>query len=63
MTIEHDGKELTLKQAEIFLKDTHRETRKIVRDKILARRRIDIEKIDQLLDKLILLRNKIALNC
>ncbi|HMY81055.1 MAG TPA: M3 family metallopeptidase [Candidatus Absconditabacterales bacterium] len=63
MTIIHEDKELTLKQAEILLKDADRSTRKQVMDKILARRDQDKEELDLLLDKLIAIRHAIALNC
>lgn len=62
MTIEHNGEEITFKQAEKYLKDNDRAVRKQVREKVNARREQDSKFLDELLDKLIDLRNKVALN-
>ncbi len=62
LTVEVDGKELTLLQAEKFLKSTDRTLRKrvfkIVNDKLLAHR----ECLHELLSELIDMRHQIALN-
>ncbi len=62
MTIEYNGEEITFKQAEKYLKDNNREIRKQVREKVNARREKDSLFLDELMDKLIDLRNKVALN-
>jgi oligoendopeptidase F len=62
MTIEHNGEELTFKQAEKYLKDKDRGVRKEVREKVSVRREQDSKFLDELLDKLIDLRNQVALN-
>jgi oligoendopeptidase F len=61
-TIEHDGKEITLQQAGVYLKSNNREIRKEVYMKIQERRSRDEEKLNELYDKLIVLRDKVALN-
>ncbi len=62
MTIEVDGKEITLQQASNFLKSNNRDVRKDVFNKIVNRRLADRESLDTLFDELIVLRNQIALN-
>ena len=62
MTVEFDGKSLTMQQASLILKDTVREKRKKIYNLIQKRRLEDEEKLDNLFDDLIILRQKIAKN-
>ena len=62
MTIEYQGKELTLHEAANFLKDTSREVRKEVFELIGGRRLKDVNILNDLLSKLIEKRNQIAIN-
>lgn len=62
MTIEWEGKELTLQQAAVMLQETDREKRKKVYERIAGRRLEDREKLDALFDKLIGLRTEVAKN-
>ncbi len=62
MTVEVDGKELTLQQASNFLERDDRTKREEVYRKILKRRLQDRERLDDLFNELLKLRNKIALN-
>ena len=62
MTVEHDGKEYTLQQAAKFLQQSDRELRETIFRKIAERRMQDIEELDTLFDKLLVLRHKVAQN-
>ncbi|MCB0495133.1 MAG: M3 family oligoendopeptidase [Cyclobacteriaceae bacterium] len=62
MTITLDDKELTLQQAGVELQSTDREHREKVYNLISARRLTDKEKLDELFDKLIAVRDKVAKN-
>ncbi len=62
MTIEMDGKEITLQQASNYLKSANREIREEVYHKIVNRRLADKDALNNLFDELISLRNQIALN-
>lgn len=62
MSVEVDGKELTLQQAGVILQSTDREKRKSVYEKISARRLKDKTALDELFSKLVQLRHKVALN-
>ena len=62
MSIEVDGKTVTMQKAAQFLKDTNREKREEVYHKISERRLEDKEKLDVLFDELIALRQEIAKN-
>jgi oligoendopeptidase F len=62
MTIEVNGTEYTLQQAGKFLESKDRNLREDVYRKIQQRRLQDKEKLDELYDKLIALRNKEAAN-
>lgn len=62
MTIEWEGKTLTLQQAAKFLKSPDRGIRKAVYEKIVDRRLQDKEKLEELFDELIGLRHRVALN-
>ena len=62
MTVEVDGKTLTLQQAGVFLENTDRVKREEVFRKIQERRLLDQAKLDDLFDKLLALRHKIAIN-
>ncbi|MBT6808784.1 MAG: M3 family oligoendopeptidase [Flavobacteriales bacterium] len=62
MSIEVDGEKLTMQKAALLLKDTNREKREEVYNKISERRTEDREKLDILYDELISLRQNIANN-
>ncbi len=62
MSVEIDGKELTMQQASNYLELHDRNKREEVYRKMMNRRLQDREKLDDLFDELLLLRNKIALN-
>lgn len=62
MTVEMEGKELTLQQAAVYLKKQDRAIRKEAFDKITNCRLEDKEKLDELLNKLVQLRHKVAQN-
>ncbi len=62
MSIEHDGKEYTLEQASNFLKNTDREIRKVVYEKIQQRRLENKAELDELFSKLVKLRHQVAIN-
>lgn len=63
MTIEYQGQELTMPQASNYLKDLDRDVRKTVYEKMNERRLKDSEKLNNLLDRLMAKRRKIAENC
>jgi oligoendopeptidase F len=62
MTIEIDGKELTLPQASVLLMSTDRTKREEAYNKITARRLQDRDQLNDLFSKLIALRHKVATN-
>ncbi|TDG35103.1 M3 family oligoendopeptidase [Pedobacter changchengzhani] len=62
MSVEINGKEYTLEQASIFVKDLNREVRESAWKTIQQRRLIDKDDLNMLFDELIQLRNKVALN-
>lgn len=62
MTVEVDGKELTLQQAAVFLQDADRAKREEVYLKVNKRRLKDKDKLNELYTKLIKLRNQVAKN-
>lgn len=62
MTVDVNGKELTLQQAGVILQSTDRSKREEVYHKIAARRLKDRETLDELFTRLIALRHKVALN-
>ena len=62
MSIEHDGKEYTLEQASNFLKNTDREIRKVVYEKVQNRRLQNKTELDELFTKLVKLRHQVAVN-
>ena len=62
MTVEVDGKTLTLQQAAVFLMSTDRAKREEVYRKINERRLRDKETLDALFSKLIQLRHQVAVN-
>lgn len=62
MSVEIDGKELTLQQAGVILQSTDRAKREEVYHKISERRLKDKEVLDALFSKLISLRHQAALN-
>ena len=62
MTIEIDGKEYTMPQAANFFKDTDRSKREDAYVRIKTRRLQDRELLNELFNKLIALRHKVALN-
>lgn len=62
MTVEIDGKELTMPQAANFYKDTDRAKREEVFLKVKARRLADKETLNELFNKLLGMRHQVALN-
>jgi len=62
MTVEVDGKEVTLQQAGVYLESTDRALRESVYRKISGRRLQDKEALDALFDKLVSLRHRLAEN-
>ena len=62
MSIEVDGEQITMQQAQQILKDTNREKREEIYHKIQERRFQDEKVLDDLYDELIILRQKIAKN-
>lgn len=62
MSIEHDGKTYTLPQAGLLLEENDRGLREDVFNKIGQRRMEDAETVDDLMDDLIRLRQKVAEN-
>ena len=62
LSVTIDGKELTLQQAANFLKNTDRAKREDAFLKINEVRAAHAQELDDLFDKLIALRNKVALN-
>lgn len=62
MTIEWEGKELTLQQASKLLKDNNRETRKAAYHKIQERRQQNIDELDTLFNDLVAKRQEVASN-
>jgi oligoendopeptidase F len=61
-SIELDGAKLTMQQASIKLKDPNRELRKKVYDLISKRRLEDVDKLEELFDRLLNKRNQVAEN-
>lgn len=62
MTVDHEGKELTLQQAANFQKDPERAVREKFYRMINARRGQDENQLNDLLSRLIKLRHKVAVN-
>jgi oligoendopeptidase F len=62
MTVEIDGKTLTLQQAAVFLMSTDREKREAVYRRINERRLRDRDELDALFSKLVKLRHQVAVN-
>ena len=62
MTVEFDGKEQTMPAMRKYLQQTDREMREKAWRAMTGRRLADSEKIDDIFDKMILLREKIAKN-
>ncbi|REJ81308.1 MAG: M3 family oligoendopeptidase [Bacteroidetes bacterium] len=62
MSIEWEGKTLTLQQAARFIRNPDREIRRKAYELISARRLQDREKLDELFDNLIALRDKVSHN-
>lgn len=60
--IEHKGKTLTMQQASLLLKETDEALRKEVFEKISDRRRVDVDKFDDLFESLLEKRHQIAIN-
>lgn len=63
MSIEHDGKTLTLAQAGKLLKSSDRALRETIFKTVNERRLQDAEELEALFDKLLELRHQVALNC
>jgi oligoendopeptidase F len=62
MSVTLKGKEYTLEQAAVFLKDTDRNVRKEAWEAITARRLQEKDKLDELFNGLLKLRHQVALN-
>jgi oligoendopeptidase F len=62
MTVNVDGKEMTLQQASVLMMSPDRAMREEVYKKISARRLQDKDQLDELFTKLIRLRHQVALN-
>jgi oligoendopeptidase F len=62
MTIEHEEKTLTIQQASRFVESPDRSVRKEVYEKIRERRLKDQEKFDEIMNKVIPLRDQISKN-
>lgn len=62
LLVEMDGKTMTLQQAAVYLKKSDRAVRKEVFDKMNVQRMSSVEKLDDLLNRLIDVRQKIAKN-
>ena len=62
MSVEVDGKEYTLQQAAKFLHSPDRSLRETVFNKIATRRLTDKDKLNELFDKLLALRQQVAVN-
>jgi oligoendopeptidase F len=62
MSVTIDGKEFTLEQASVFLKDADRNVRQRAWEAITARRLQDKDKLDELFNELLKLRHQVALN-
>ena len=61
-TITYKGEEYTAQQAAKFLKDPDRSIRREVYDLLYARREQDVDKLEEIFDKLVAVRHKIATN-
>ena len=62
MMVEHEGKQMTLQQAAVFVESPDRNLRKEVYEKIWNRRLEDATTLDDLLTRQIALRNQVAKN-
>jgi oligoendopeptidase F len=62
MSVDVDGKEYTLQQAAKFLQSPDRSLRENVFTKVANRRLVDKDKLNELFDKLLAIRQKIAVN-
>jgi oligoendopeptidase F len=62
MTVEMNGKEITLQEAAVVLQSTDRAKREEVYHKISARRLKDKEALDELFSKLVSLRHQVSVN-
>jgi oligoendopeptidase F len=62
MTVMLNGKEYTLPQAAVFLKDTDRQVREETWKKVAGRRMQEKEQLDELFSQLVSLRHKVSLN-
>jgi oligoendopeptidase F len=61
-TIEHEGKELTMQQAALLLKEQNETLRKTIFEKIANRRRQDTDKLQDLFSSLVQKRQQLARN-
>lgn len=62
MTVEVNGEEMTFQKAANLLKSNNRELRREVYEKINRRRIVDREQLEELFDKMLVLRQKVAEN-
>jgi len=61
-TIQYDGKELTLQQAALYIKNTDRKVREEVYTLIQTRKKQDEDALNKLFQELLVLRNQVAIN-
>ncbi len=61
-TIQYEGKELTLQQAALYLKNTDRKVREEVYTLIQARKKQDEDALNKLFQELLVLRTQVSLN-
>ncbi|MDF1673014.1 MAG: M3 family oligoendopeptidase [Vicingaceae bacterium] len=62
MSIEYDGKEMTLQQAAQLLKDTDRQVRQDIYQKVADRRAMEVDALNDLYNQLISKRTQVAKN-
>jgi len=62
MSIEHNGKEMTMQQANKFLEEKDRELRASIHRKMTDRRLQDVDALDELFDGLVKIRHEVAKN-
>lgn len=63
LSIVYNGEELTMKQAEQYLKSSDRTVRKSIFELMESRRKQDADRLDEVMSQLILIRTQIAKNC
>lgn len=63
MSVEHEGKTITIAQAGKLLKSSDRQLRETIFRKVNDRRMQDADELESLFDELLKLRHQVALNC